>query len=321
MVISSRVPLKFSHLSVLEYLTTRFTYWTKENWLQLILDQKVRRNDTICSPETTLEPGDIIGCEFPDHMEPEADLNYKIIYEDEWVLGINKPGNLLIHRGGAAFKTNLIYQIRHQNDPPFPEAGVINRLDRETSGVVLVGKNNTGIAAMNRCFAAKEVYKEYQALVHGSPSPAKGSIDLPIGKRMDSKIASRFGVENTLKPRHALTHYEVLQTFPDHALMKLIPATGRTHQLRIHMQALGHLIVGDKLYGLSDDDYMAWRDAPPAYSKKYGLPRQLLHCSKTRFHHPIFEKEITIEAELLEDFKEYCKKLTELAHESSASQP
>ena len=136
MIISSRVPQTYNGFSILDYLTERFNYLSKEQWLNRITEGKVFCNDISCSVDTIIVTDDVVAYDMPEFTEPPADLSYSIVYEDDWLLGVDKPGNLLVHHRGKSFKSNLIYHLRYLHDPPFEKAGIVNRLDRETSGVI-----------------------------------------------------------------------------------------------------------------------------------------------------------------------------------------
>ncbi len=309
MIISSSVPQAYNGFSIPDYLTGRFTYLSKEEWLKRITEGRVYCNDIPSGVDTIIEADDVIAYDMPEFTEPPADLSYSIVHEDEWLLGINKPGNLLVHHRGKSFKSNLIYHIRYVHNPPFEKAGIVNRLDRETSGVVIVAKNREALVAMNRVLASRKVVKEYRAIVKGSPKPDSGTIDMPIGRVSNSKVGYRYGV-NGEKAKNAVTGYETLQRIGEsYSLLRLVPETGRTHQLRVHMAATGHVIVGDKLYGMEDDEFIEWRRDPDNFKGKLVFHRQALHCFRMSFIHPYTEKECTISAPLPEDMQQLMQEI------------
>lgn len=309
MIISSRVPHTYNGYSVLEYLTNRFTYLLKDEWLKRISERRVFCNNKPSDSDTILAAGDSVAYDMPEFSEPPADLSYSIVYEDDWLLGINKPGNLLVHHRGRSFKSNLIYHLRYLHDPPFENAGIINRLDRETSGVVTVAKNREALMAMNRVLAGRKVVKEYRAIVQGIPEIESGTVDLPIGRVRNSKVRYRYGV-NGEKAKDAFTRYEILQRIGrDYSLLRLIPETGRTHQLRVHLSAIGHVIVGDKLYGMREDEFIAWRRNPGNFRDKLRFPRQALHCFRMSFTHPFTGEECAITAPLPGDMNSFIQEM------------
>ena len=309
MIISSRVPQTYNGFSILDYLTDRFTYLSKEQWLKRITEGKVLCNDIPCNVDTIIATDDVIAYDMPEFVEPPADFSYSIVHEDDWLLGINKPGNLLVHHRGKSFKSNLIYHLRYLHDPPFEKAGIVNRLDRETSGVVIVARNREALVTMNRAMAGRKVVKEYRAIVNGVPKPGSGTVDMPIGRVSNAKVRYRYGI-NGEKAKSAVTRYETLQRVGQKcSLLRLLPETGRTHQLRVHMAAIGHVIVGDKLYGMSDDEFLKWRRVPDSYRGKLAFHRQALHCYRMSFIHPYSQKECTISAPFPQDMQKFIQEI------------
>ena len=306
MQISSNVPPPFIDWNIVQYLTIRFGYLKAEQWHDWVAQGNVLRNGEPCTPDTIVTNGDRITCELPDWEQPEANLDYEIIYEDEWMLGINKPPNLRVHSGGLYLKQNLMFHLREYHEPPYPDVDLINRLDAYTSGLVLVGKDRDFIKEMGVLFAEKQVRKGYTAVVHAIPLQKSGVIELPIGQVVGSKM--RYWVpDDTLsltKIRDARTRYEVVETIGEqYALVNLWPETGRTHQLRVHMAALGHPLLGDLLYLTHDDDeaFVFWRENP-SESPDYDLiQRQALHCRWNEFTHPRMGETMRLEAPLWPD--------------------
>jgi RluA family pseudouridine synthase len=307
MIISSKVPEKFKNLTVHKYLTSRFTYLTGQEWQQRLIQRRVFLNEKSCTGDEIVLSNDIISYNMTDFVEPPADLNYKIVYEDDWLLGIDKPGNLLVHHNGKSFRSNLIYQLRYVHSPAYLDAGIVNRLDRETSGIVIVAKNREALKKMNTLIKERKIYREYIALVYGIPIPPSGKIDLPIGKKENSKIKYRFCI-NGKNPKHALTRFTTIRVFKKrYSLLNLFPETGRTHQLRVHLHGIGHTILGDKLYGMTDDEYINWRQNPDNTEilKNLAFNRQALHCSKVIFKHPFTNTRCKITASLPNDLNSF----------------
>ena len=308
MVVSSKVPAQFKQVPIVEYLAARFTYLSVDEWRERVENGRLTHNNTPCTTDTIVTQGDIITYHMPDDDLPPPRLEYTVLYEDEWLLGINKPGNLLVHAKGRFVRENLIYQLRTYHDPPMPHVNLINRLDKETSGVIMLAKDKDTLREMSRQFAVGEVTKTYLAIVHGSPNPVSGTISLPIGKIKEPGKGDHFGVVED-GGKTAVTHYETLQTCSirlngnsaqNVSLLQLTPKTGRTHQLRVHTKALGHPIVADKRYGISDE----------AIRTKNGellLKRQALHCAATSFIHPHTGVKCLIEAPLHPDINQFLQ--------------
>ncbi|HFE65949.1 MAG TPA: RluA family pseudouridine synthase [Chloroflexi bacterium] len=302
MRVSSKVPAQFKQTAVLDYLTTRFTYRSREEWADLLAEGRVRGNGRILTPDDAITQGDVIACDLPDTTPPPANFDYQIIYEDEWLLGINKPADLRVHAKRRYAQANLIYHLRRLRQPPYPEATLINRLDKDTSGIILIARDGETLRLMQQLFREKAVAKEYLAVVHGVPDPPAGTIDQPIG-RMDSLPGVyRYGV--TAEGKTAVTRYETKQTFTirntQYAILKLQPQTGRTHQLRVHLTALGHPIVGDRLYAMSDAAYLDWC----AHKTPHPLiQRQALHSAAVQFIHPRTQQPLCLTAPLPADIQ------------------
>jgi len=307
MVFSSIVPANFSRETLLiEYLSSRFTYHDRDHWHSLIAEGKISLNGSSAKNDAMVIGGDILAYDVGEVKEPPADLSYRIVYEDAWFLCIDKPGNLLVHRAGISFRNNLIHQLRHIHIPAFPTAHTVHRLDRETSGALMVAKNIEARALLGREFDAGNVEKCYFAVVHGNPGI--NDIELPIGKMVDSAIPYKFRVDTNGKScRTRITTCDVLSG--EYSLVTLQPVTGRTHQIRIHCAAVGASIVGDKLYGQSEAAYLAWRDDKTRDADARWFPRQALHCASLTFMHPYTKKRCRIEVPMREDMQKLVEKL------------
>ncbi len=300
MLVSSNVPVGFAPVTVAEYLAARFTYLPLREWEGLVTDGRITHNHSPATLTTHVSPGDVVACDLPDFAPPAVNLNYTIIYQDDWLLGVNKPPGLRVHSQGRFVTANLIYHLRHQRQPPYPEAHLVNRLDADTSGVVVLARDKATLAALARQFELGEVTKTYLAVVTGVPSTQAGVIDLPIGKVAGEVM--RHGVVDGGKT--AVTHYHVQQTFGDaYALLTLRPEHGRTHQLRVHCAALGHPIVGDALYSMDDAAYLAWRREGRHAGQMSLMARQALHCAQTEFLHPASGTAVRLKAPLPADME------------------
>lgn len=306
MIVSSKVTAVFHQKPLLDYLAGRFTYQPRDTWQARIEAGEVTCNGRSATPHQIVRQGDMIACELPEPPLPAINLDYHLVYEDAWLLAVNKPGNLKVHGQGRFIQANLVYQLRHNHTPPYPEATLINRLDRDTSGVVLLARDADTLRQMQAQFAARTVAKTYLAVVEGIPATAVQTIDLPIDRLPSAEGVYRFGVLADGKP--AQTVVEVLRPFPPHrTLVRLTPQTGRTHQLRVHLAAIGHPIAGDRLYTLSDADFLAWcgdksRDDGP-------LPRQALHCAQTNIWHPHEQRPLSLTAPLASDIVTFLQTL------------
>ena len=304
MIVSSKVTAVFHQKPLLDYLAGRFTYQTREMWQARIEAGDVTCNGRSATPHQIVRQGDLIACDLPEPPLPDVNLDYQIVYQDEWLLGINKPGNLKVHGHGRFLQANLIYQLRHNHTPPYPEATLINRLDKHTSGVVLLARDSDTLREVQVQFAERTVAKTYLAVVHGLPSWQIQEVDQPIGRLPSAQGVYRFGV--VADGKSAQTVVEVIRPFPpSHALVRLTPKTGRTHQLRVHLAALGHPIVGDSLYTLSDAEFLAQFEADGSNTSP--LARQALHCAQTTIWHPHQKRPLTINAPLAKDIQTFLE--------------
>ena len=306
MDVSSKVPASFKGTSVLEYLVRRFTYLPEATWRQLMREGRISRNGVSCDETMVVAQGDTLRCDLPDFEAPTVDLNYAIVYEDEWLLGINKPAGLRVHSGGKFVNANLVYHLRHVHQPAYPEIDLANRLDADTSGLVLLARDKSVLRHLARQFAEGLVEKQYLAVVIGRPSPAHGTINLPIGQVKGAQVP-RFQVDG-VTGKTAVTRYETVRGLGDHhTLLALHPEHGRTHQLRVHLAAIGHPIAGDALYTMNDDDYLQWRRNPPAQSV---FQRQALHSYSLTFLHPVHRTSCTLVAPMASDIEQFIRNRT-----------
>ena len=303
MIVSSKVPAEFEGTSVTRYLAFRFTYLSEAAWRELLCEGKIDCNGARCDETTVVAGGDVIRCDLPAFEAPDVNLDYTIVYEDEWLLGIDKPAGLRVHSRGRFVNANLMYHLRHVRQPAYPEANLVNRLDADTSGLVLLARDQLVLRQMMEQFARGLVEKRYLAVVNGRPSPVEGSIDLPIGP-VTGALVPRFGIDR-ISGKAAVTHYATVRELPgDFTLLELRPETGRTHQLRVHLAAVGHPIAGDALYTMRDQDYLDWRQTPP---RQHGLQRQALHCHQLHFLHPVHQTRRTLTAPMAADIEHFIR--------------
>ncbi len=279
--------------AAIDYIADRFTYHSKEEWAELIREGRVFVNDARCGDGNRLvAAGDAVAYEPREFEEPEADLSYSIIYEDEWILCVNKPGNLLVHRAGKSFRNNLTYRLRYVDTPSYPNCRPAHRLDRDTSGAVLFAKDAEQGAVFGNLFRDNLVAKRYAAVVRGYPDiETPFSIDKPIAPDKSAAPGGapcRFIADGSGGGKPACTVIEGVRRLNNgYSLLTVRPITGRTHQIRVHLTSIGLPITGDTVYGGIDAN-------PP-------INRQALHCESLSFIHPYTNTECTITAPLPED--------------------
>ncbi len=243
----------------------------------------------------------ITGCRIAEpvlHVEPEK-MNLQILYEDEYLLVLSKPPGLVVHPGSGNRQGTLVnglvfycQSIAGVGDALRP--GIVHRLDKDTSGAMLVAKDEKILRLLAEDFKNRRMDKEYLALLHGIMSARQGRIVLPIGRhainRQKMAVRERTG-------RHAVTNWQVLDEFADRfSLVKLQIETGRTHQIRVHMSHLKHPVAGDAVYGGNRPDQR--------------FPRQMLHAAHLGFRHPITARRLDITAPLWPDFLQIIQELS-----------
>jgi 23S rRNA pseudouridine1911/1915/1917 synthase len=226
----------------------------------------------------------------------------EIIYEDADYLIISKPAGILVHssKNSANSEKTVVDWLREHRpevkdvgDNPQERPGIVHRLDRDTSGVLLIAKNNQSFAHLKNLFQSGKIKKSYLALVWGKINGA-GKINKPIGLRSGTTKRS-VQAKNMKMIKEAITEYKAIQNFEHFTLLRVFPKTGRTHQIRVHLASIGHAIVGDLLYGPK--------------KKVTGLSRQFLHAESIEFT-SLNGSRIRVEAELPEELKLFLESLT-----------
>jgi 23S rRNA pseudouridine1911/1915/1917 synthase len=250
--------------------------------------------------------GQIIRLDRPAPVEPEVPRRFEVLFEDDEVLALDKPAGLPIHPTAKFWRNTLTAVLRERY--PGQRLQVAHRIDRETSGVLLVARTPRAASWLKRAFARRAVEKTYLALVKGRP-PDQGVIDRPI-KLLDTPTHLMMGpAPDGLT---AVTRYRVLRRFAEHALCEVHPETGRQHQIRVHLAAIGYPIVGDKLYGAGEPLFMRACDegmSPELLAAFDGLARHALHAHRVTFPHPATHADTSVESPLPSDLTDYIDAL------------
>ena len=207
----------------------------------------------------------------------------RIVFEDDHLLIVDKPAGMVVHPGAGVAEGTLVQELADKlaggPDPDRP--GVVHRLDRDTSGLLVLARSEPVHAALQEAIRRREVEREYLALVAGRLGSRTGTIDAAIGRdRANRTVMST----RTDKPRSAITHFEVVEELPGRSLLRVKLETGRTHQIRAHMLAIGHPVCGDQVYGGS------------ASGSALGLTRQFLHSARLVFSHPVTGERLDCES-------------------------
>ena len=283
--------------------------------IQQIISTQITLDGRRPRPSSTVRYGDIIALERPAPAEPDVPRTFDVLYEDDAVLVIDKPAGLPMHTSAKFWRNTLVAVLRERY--PGQHTEICHRIDRETSGVMLIARTPQAGSLLKTAFAQRRISKRYLALVKGSP-PDSGVIDQAI-KLLDSPTHLMMGVAVDGLP--AITRFEVVERFPDHALVAASPETGRQHQIRVHLAALGYPLVGDKLYGAGEQYFMEACDtglSVELLARFDGLPRHALHAERLTFPHPTTGRALTVTSALPADLSAYMANLRASAGQMAA---
>ena len=304
---------------------------------EYIREGNVTVNDRTVRPSYVIRTGDRIDMMLPPvrprEIPPEP-IPLEVVYEDDDVLAVNKQAGLIVHPARGNWTGTLVNALAHYfrvnwrdiselptTGPAF-RPGIVHRLDRDTTGIMLIAKSELALWRLGRQFELRKIHKTYTAIVHGVPAAQEDLIDLPIGKH--PKIREKYAVHrDTGRPypvtsKEAITRYKVLERFDrlracraGFSLVELYPQTGRTHQLRVHMSYIGHPIVGDRMYG-GGPIYRSQLQGHPDVAAGPLITRQALHAHTIEFRHPRTGCVMTLTAPWPADFTAALKELREL---------
>jgi len=324
-----------------KYLAGRLGKDTSRNALQrYIREGNVTVNDKVVKPSYTIRIGDLIDMMLPQVKKqeiPAEDIPLDVIFEDDDLIAINKQANLIVHPARGNWTGTLVnalawyFKMNWRDIAELPtngqvfRPGIVHRLDRDTTGVMLVAKSELALWRLGWQFEHRKIQKTYTAICHGLFKLDEDIIDHPIGKH--PKIREKYAVHRkTGKPypattKQAVTRYKVLQRIRNagqsqasFTLVELYPKTGRTHQLRVHTSAMGHPIAGDKMYG-GGPLYLSQLQGQNDRAEGPLIVRQALHAHTIEFAHPRTNKPMTLEAPWPKDFTETLEVLQTMARE------
>jgi 23S rRNA pseudouridine1911/1915/1917 synthase len=257
---------------------------------RLLAAGAVRVNGELLPKSHRLQGGELLEIEVPEQagteLEPE-ERELRIAYEDDHLLVVDKPAGLVVHPSAGHGRGTLVNALLERGiaggdvaDRP----GIVHRLDRETSGLLVVARSQEAYERLQKLVRERELDRRYIALVRGRPRSRTGRIEAPIGRDRHDPLRHSLDTDT---PREAITHFEVMELLPEHALLSVRLETGRTHQIRVHLQAIELPVVGDPVYGVPDSQ----------------LRRQFLHANRLSFQHPLTGEEVDVESPLPDELQ------------------
>ncbi len=256
---------------------------------QALIDAgKVRVDGRPRPKRHALRVGEVIVVAPGDPPEPaaaEPAVRFTVAYEDDHLMVVDKPAGLVVHPARGHRTGTLAQALAGRaagGEDPY-RAGIVHRLDRDTSGLLVVAKSDEVHRALKALLAARRLHREYLTLVEGRPPARTGTIEAPIGRHRHERVLMSIDTDD---PREARTHFEIERLLPRATLLRVVLDTGRTHQIRVHMAAIGHPVSGDPQYGTRGE---------------YGLERQFLHAARLAFTHPVTGEPIDVTSPLPDD--------------------
>ena len=264
---------------------------------KLIKDKRIFVNGKNVNSSYLVSENEIIDVDddlsFEIHINPE-NIDVDVVYEDDYLLIVNKKSGMVVHPAPGNYSGTLVNALMGRfnlSNKDNIRPGIVHRIDKDTSGLLVVAKQDEVHEALSKMIKNKEVERKYIALVEGVINHETGTIDAPIGRDINNRQKM---MVTDINSKDAITHFRVLKRYKDKTLIECKLETGRTHQIRVHMDYIGHPIVNDPVYGRS---------------KKVTPFGQMLHSKSIRFIQPITKKEIYIESELPKEFQDYLNNL------------
>ncbi|MDQ8201993.1 RluA family pseudouridine synthase [Pelagicoccus sp. SDUM812003] len=256
------------------------------------------------SKNRKVSEGGVIRFEMPSiqklDMSP-VEMELSVIFEDEHLIVVDKPAGLVVHPGAGPSEPTLAHGLLHHCQGQLSgiggveRPGIVHRLDRETSGLIMAAKTDVAHRALSELFQSRSLVKEYLALACGTPELMSGVIDRPIERNPNQRHKMRVGTEGRGRARESRTDWTLVETYEaGYSLFRCRIHTGRTHQIRVHLKSAGHIILGDRTYGFKDLPRLAQQPK-----------RVMLHSAFLRFEHPLTGEDLELEAPLPEDFKAF----------------
>ena len=289
-------PADCAGLRLDQALARLFPHYSRTRLARWVRDGRVRIDGRVHAPRHKLAGGEAIEVSPPAPEQALAhgaeDIPLSLVHEDSELLVLDKPAGLVVHPGSGNWRGTLLNALLHHAPAlaDVPRAGIVHRLDKGTTGLLVVAKTLAAQADLVRQLQARTVTREYLAVVHGRP-PRGGKVDAPIGRHP----ASRTRMAVTARGRPAATHFRVLEQYAAAALLRCRLETGRTHQIRVHLGSLGHPLVGDPTYGKRNSGIP--------------FPRQALHAERLELVHPATRKTMSWRADPPADMQDLIERL------------
>jgi len=290
------------------FLAEKIEGWSRAKLKRLIIEGDVLVNALESKPAYRIRKGDIVEVELTDFpatcFKPE-EIPIEIVFEDEFLAVVNKPSGMVVHPGagvdGGTLANAIAWHFKLENKDGSDRVGIVHRLDKETSGLMVVAKSQEIQEKLSAQFQNREVFKQYLALVHGRVEQESGKIEAPIGR--DRKHRTKMRV-STQGGKSALSFWKVVRRYRNFTLLEVEPKTGRTHQIRVHLAYIGHPIVADKLYNSGRDNTVADPQIKQAIAK---LNRFFLHSAKLEFNHPVSGRRLSFSCGLPKELSEFLR--------------
>ena len=271
----------------------------------LIESGRVSVNEKPCDKKQKLSVGDRVAVTVPDPVPYEAkaeNIPLEIVYEDSDLLVVNKPKGMVVHPAAGNYEGTLVNALLwHCGDSlsginGVLRPGIVHRIDKDTSGLLIVAKNDASHTALAAQIKAHSFTREYEAVVFGTMKDDRGTVDAPIGRHPVDRKRMCITPKNS---KNAVTHYEVIARYKGYTHIRCVLETGRTHQIRVHMASLGHPVAGDPVYGVKNE--------------RVGFPGQCLHARKIGFIHPSTGAYLEFQSDLPPYFQEFLRKLENIS--------
>ncbi len=298
------------------YIGQHLPNFTRSQGRKLIQEERVTVNGLPAKASRLVQPGDELEIALPRVIPPEVEpeqIDLDIVYEDDDLLVINKPPEMVVHPAkghhNGTIVNALLYHLDHEGSlPPGSRPGIVHRLDKDTTGLLLLAKTDLVHRRLGVQFQKRLVHRTYHALVWGPVKDEQGTIDAPLGRSPRNRKVM------TVLPdgKAAVTHWRLLEDFRFLALLELKLDTGRTHQIRVHLQHQGMPVLGDPDYG-EDNRLHGFQPSVRKFVQPLlqGMERQCLHAKRLEFRHPVLNKDLSFEIDYPEDMSVIIQRLRE----------